>query len=872
MLVSGDAGIGKSRLLTEFRDHVNPRATLVGVGACREFAQKPLGPIADVLDRLAAKVFGAPAQWHARSKAEQLDVIASTFAALAARRTTVVLLEDLQWADVELLQTLAVLAQRAASQRLLLVATYRGNEVDAAHPGFALFGRLLREPSASLVVLEPLGAAAMDELIRASLADRATLPSAVLHEVRRRADGNAFFAEELLRDAVDRYASGDAVQPNAVPLSLQAVVMTRLERCTVGERALLARASLFGVRFRARLLREIFGESAQEQSAALDALRELQLIDSTDATETEYRFRHALTRDIVYGDLEATQTRLLHAQIAEFLAAAAQAGNEPEELAHHFWHAGMFAQAAPYCEASGDAAAAVHAYEDAAAWYDRAVTGFGEEKPEIARVLLKAGFAVVLGDAVDRAAALYARAADLHLELGNVNDFVKARVLMAGPIADNGRPGEAVAILESTLRTAADRADPPFHHRLLVRLANLYALTARDDDAWRCVEAVDAASVEPGSTLEAEYAFLRSKLHARRGDSKAWRELTERGIVAFDLSGALPDNRRVAFSNAGLQALHLGETWLARSYLTRALQLARTTGVGVAFEAAALGEVELYAGNYSAARELLRHAQPARRFQARAQVAMVDAALTLLAADKALHDCLDPALLEEAEAAGDEAVRVRLACAFAPVLVALDRSGEANAMLARARDGIHTPFGMAQPIVTIALNAPELVEPLRPAIAEAAARGGDRIGMALLNVVDAALAGIRGDGAAAQASGLAGARAFEAIGWPWHEARCREFAGDASGALGIYRRIGAVRDVRRLERHAAAGSVPGGVLTRRERELAAQVAAGKPNRAAAAALSISEKAVEKYLTSIYAKLGLRSRTELAAYIASRRDG
>jgi DNA-binding CsgD family transcriptional regulator len=143
----------------------------------------------------------------------------------------------------------------------------------------------------------------------------------------------------------------------------------------------------------------------------------------------------------------------------------------------------------------------------------------------------------------------------------------------------------------------------------------------------------------------------------------------------------------------------------------------------------------------------------------------------------------------------------------------------------------------------------------------------------LLALIDAASARDLGDAASAAERGAEAARRFEEIGWPWLAARAYELAGETARALEIQRRIGAFAEVRRMERAGLAAERPakrGGVLTERERELALLIAEGKGNRAAAEALSITEKAVEKYLTSIYAKLGMTSRSQLAAYIAAGR--
>jgi DNA-binding CsgD family transcriptional regulator len=113
-----------------------------------------------------------------------------------------------------------------------------------------------------------------------------------------------------------------------------------------------------------------------------------------------------------------------------------------------------------------------------------------------------------------------------------------------------------------------------------------------------------------------------------------------------------------------------------------------------------------------------------------------------------------------------------------------------------------------------------------------------------------------------------GAERFARIGWPLAEAHCLELAGDRAGALAIYRRLGCAADLRRIEHAASAGG--SGPLSPRERELARLVVEGKNNREAATELSIMIKAVEKYLTSIYRKLGVTSRGQLTGHLISER--
>jgi DNA-binding CsgD family transcriptional regulator len=159
----------------------------------------------------------------------------------------------------------------------------------------------------------------------------------------------------------------------------------------------------------------------------------------------------------------------------------------------------------------------------------------------------------------------------------------------------------------------------------------------------------------------------------------------------------------------------------------------------------------------------------------------------------------------------------------------------------------------------------------RDAVSCYAAYPQDVVYKATLPLFDAIAARRRGDVRNVRGPAELAAQAFRELGCPLWEAEACELAGRVPDAAIIYRRIGAVDPLRRIEvarMSPAVGSTRAGVLTPRERDVALLVAAGKGNRATAERLAISEKAVEKYLTSIYTKLGMTSRAQLAAYVAA----
>ena len=872
VLVAGEAGIGKSRLLQEFRGRLAHGWTQSARAVCREFAQRPLEPLAELFDQLEPRGEN-PLEKRSLSQSDQLAAVCAAFDRIALHRTSVILLEDVHWADIELLRTLAVLAERATTQRLLFVATYRDNEVTASQPIFPALGRLLREPSVSRLVLEPLGNDETAQLLETALGERDALPAKTLLDVARRSGGNPLFAEELLRHAVDyRFARG-ATTANALPLSLQAVVRERIARCTQQDIAFLRAAAIFGRQFRIDLIEEIFGLHVADHVTTLQRLRDLQLLDAVDVGPHTYAFRHALTRDVVYSDMLPSQTRPLHLKIAETIERRADAGDFPEELAHNFWEAGELERAAPYCEAAGDAARdAVHAYEDAAAWFERAAIAFGERAGDCGRVLVKAWDVLMRGDALERALEVHRRAHEAFTKHGDVEAAVTARLNVIGAIANGGRSREAIDLGAETLASLQGNTNRELRHRVLIRCAAVHAAIRHADDGLRVLEGVDESGLAPDSRYTAEYYLVRGSLHAQRAALDPWRRCSALAASTFERSGVLEYVRKTAYGSLALQALALGETALARQYQCTSLEIARVERSDEAYARAGMARIELRCGNVAAARELLDGVGPVRMFLLKWGVAVAGTELALALGDERMLDSyLDLELVDVALAGGADSATVSLAAAFAPALIERGRRTEAMELLRRATATLQEQTAPAFEIATIALLAPDLARGLRAPLAAFAAQDGDRVNRALLALVDAAIARQDGHPDAARERATDAAHGFSAIGWPLVEAACLEIAGDVAGALSIYRRCGATGPERRLHRPRDT-DVPAALhaLTPRERELALRIAAGDGNRAAARALSVTEKAVEKYLTVIYRKLGVTSRSQLTARVAGTR--
>jgi DNA-binding CsgD family transcriptional regulator len=872
VLVSGEAGIGKSRLIREYCARFGGVSGSIVSSACREFAQRPLGPIADVLaqlDRGARALIDGPAV----TRYEQLEALSEAFDAAARRRTTTVVIEDIHWADIELIQTLTFLAERAASRRLLFIATYRDNEITPSSSLFKPFGRLVREPSVSLLRLEPLAGSELAQFVHASLKELdVTLPPATLDDVRRRSGGNPLFAEELLRHAVDEWRAGKATMRSALPISLHAVVRERIDRCDPEQRELLSQASVLGRRFRLDLLGEVFGFAPDDRLQAVRGLRELQLLDARDDDPLGFEFRHALTRDAVYEELPPHEVRRLHARVAETIEARPDAAEHVEVLAHSFWQAGLLDRAAPYCEAAAAAAERVHADDEAAIWYERAATGYGDRGLDAARTLQKAGWAMVRLQVPDEGLAFYKRAADLYAAEDDIAGAVTVTINRGGILFNEARSQEAIATFDAAYALAQRAGLPQLAANVKVRLLSAYAAQRSLNEALRCIAEIDATVLDPRAVPLVEYHLAVSSVHAQLADVEQWRASAERALaVALDIENSSPTTVRHAYGSISLQAANLGEMRAARERAAEGLAVARRIHSNEPYMLTLLGDVEWRAGNIAKALEIVREIPPSGDFLPRRNAAILSMRLALaLGDDDLLQSHLDPDLLAQSKSGGNPFAAIELFCTYAAGLSRQGRHDEAAPLLDQAASRLAVPFGFAFEIATIALLRPKRAAHLRTILEPRDGRQTGRVDRALLALVDATLARSEGDEQTARERAATAAEAFSEIGWPWLEAQSREVAEQSNAALEIYRRIGAHGEVRRLERRTLSdpNAARGGVLTPRERELAMLVAAGKDNRAAAEALCVSKKAVEKYLTSIYAKLGLSSRAQLAVYVAT----
>ena len=871
VLIAGEAGLGKSRLLAEFCAPLAKSRWRVGQGACLEYAQRPYGPLLDVLARFDRST---EPLMPATTKREQLDEIVERFAQAAAKTALIVGVEDIHWADTATLELLAFLSPKLQRLRILLLATFRPDELQPGHPSYTALGKVVHTPRAGRIDLAPLDEPELRLFIDAAL-DGYSLPDATRRRVARTSEGNPFFTEELLKSAVERTSAEFAGSPDdrALPQSVRAALLERLRPLSVADRHIVAQAAVIGRTFDLPLLAQTLGTDVGALLPALQRAREVQLVQ--ELTATQFRFRHALTRETIYAGFLSAQLRPLHRTIALALESVPEHDRSLEGLAYHWWAAGDAHHAARYNELAGDAAGRVHAHEDAIAFYQRAAEMPGLEQRAHGSLIEKIADRRVALSFADKAYDAYGEAADLYGAAGEYEQEARCRV-RAAITAYTLELAAPTAPLEAML-SRLDASEFLARSRIHLGIAWLKATLWYPTEAAIHLAQVDerAVAVAPDIALRfhnvaAWVAMTLGDVDAFRREHAAWVDAARRSetVGAF---AAAHYNGAYCYSMFGLHeealsniasALHIAQREHSRHGEESALAISAFCSI--------------MRGDLNRARDALNAVAPTIDNQVTIANAVAWGTLAGTHLD-------DPALIatwfDGTGASQSHAPEGSCGAGLAEVLVRRGRTAEAADLLHRAIPACERPRGNVLTLLAAARYAtPEVAARARAQLVAAADAPAELLERYAVSLFDAYAAQREGRRDEANAHARTAADGFRRLGFPLLEAAAREAAGELDAALEMYRRCGAVYDARRLSRPGSAGPAdalsPNGhvssetALSPREREIAALVARGSSNVEIARVLAISHKTVEKHLGSVYQKLGFSSRTQLAAYIGA----
>jgi DNA-binding CsgD family transcriptional regulator/tetratricopeptide (TPR) repeat protein len=407
VLVAGEAGVGKTRLVNEFSSTASAEGSRVLIGGCIELSQGslPFAPIVEALrglvegtkpealdellgathpdlGRLLPELVTGPAQQDVGAgpdfaQGRLFEQFLGLLQRLAERSPTILIIEDLHWADDSTLDLIRFLLRNLREPDPMLLITYRSDEIHRRHPLRPFLTALDRIDSVERLELARFDRNEVSEQLRSILGENPD--PEVVSRAYELSEGNPFYVEELLATGA---GSSDSVLPN----SLREAVMVRVEALSGDSQDVLRVAATAGCRVHDSVLAKV---SVLEERRLHEALREAvaRHLLVTDERGGFYEFRHALVREAIYSDLLPGEKTTLHATFAKILQATPELGGGgatgAAELAYHFHQAHMIEAALPASILAGEAAESTFAFPEALRQYERALELWSQvEDPE----------------------------------------------------------------------------------------------------------------------------------------------------------------------------------------------------------------------------------------------------------------------------------------------------------------------------------------------------------------------------------------------------------------------------------------------------------------------------------------------------------
>lgn len=590
VLISGEPGVGKTRLTSELARDAHDEGAWVLCGRCDDSIAAPYAPWIEVLrhavvhasDELLAahvdrhagelgrllpevgrRVPDLPEPRGLDPETERLalfDAVVDLLDAIAATAPVVLVLDDAHWADAASLALLRHVIRRLPREaRLLIVVTYRDTDVDRSHPLSVVVGDLRREPRVERIALHGIDEAGMRALLTAAGgADLNEQGIAFAHTLVAETEGNPFFVGEILRHLLEtgvlvqvegEWKAAVPIEEAGIPEGIRDVVGRRLSRLSTEANEVLRVAAVIGREFSVELLGTVAGRGDDDVLRDVESAMAASLVNEVPRTPGLMIFSHALVQSTLLDELSTTRRVRLHAAIGAALEARGDAS--AAQLAHHFTEAaatGVADQAVRYALAAAADAQERLAFDEVVHFYDLALealdAGAADERQR-AELLIDRGYAQhQRGDQnAGRADAL--AAARIGREVSAPDLVGRAGITYQGLTGHWAEPADPIAVeLMRECLDALDPVDVSTRADVVAALASALILVP-GDEALHLAEEAERLAREVGNAV-ALLRALNARAWALRGRGRgaelcevasgSVRESQESGLQIFEWS------------------------------------------------------------------------------------------------------------------------------------------------------------------------------------------------------------------------------------------------------------------------------------------------------------------------------------------------
>ncbi len=650
VLIGGVAGVGKSRLVEEFAATVRWHGGIVTHAHCYEPERMlPYQPLADLLRgltiqeervtrtlpawarrelaRLAPELGGPAAQSiFARDalQPERQDILFHAIAAFicdfALRTPLLIVFEDLHWATDSMLAALHYLVRQTAAQRVLILGTFRTEEIGETHTLVTMATQLARDGLAQQITLEPLPVEALAELVRRIF--KADADAEFVARLYAHTEGNVFFIIETLRSLTEMSLPEGALP---VPGNVRALIASRLGHLSPPAREWIAGAAVAGRAFDFDLVCRAIGMDEDTALQAVDELLERGFLrEGHGRIERDYEFVHYLGQAVTYTTIHHRRRQRLHRLIGEAMENLyADPVPLAGALAHHFDVGGATEKALHYHGLAAQQAAMVFAWQEAERHQGRMLHLLDQLDPGCTRADCRRRRQQVL---TDRATArfLQARLAERDADLaaldalaeasGDAHVRLQALSQRARYLNLDAQYEKAIAVAEEGLSLADDAHDTAGRCYLLTQIGFAHYFLGQPQPALAALESALAITPEADRETRRHITHTLGYVHFHLGNYARSVAYLQASYAEHQASG---DYNGLAWAGLDIGAAYreMGQLMEAERYLTEHLQLAQRIGArsAEAYGLIQLGSWELCRGRYATAVDLYQQALSAQQ-------------------------------------------------------------------------------------------------------------------------------------------------------------------------------------------------------------------------------------------------------------------